>query len=205
YALEGGACGFGEDVANPPYNGIISAGNPFLYQSGKGCGSCYQVLCTENQYCSGKPVTVTITDECPGCDGNVHFDLSGKAFGYLAKPGQADKLRNAGKFNIQYQRVQCQYNVGITFKIDLGSNPYYLAFAIEFVSGDGDIGSVELSSPNSKGWLAMQQSFGATWKTQLNGIKGPYSVKVTTIESKKIIYVSNVIPANWAPGQKYHG
>ncbi|GFP91810.1 expansin-b1, partial [Phtheirospermum japonicum] len=96
-----------------------------------------------------------------------------------------------------FRRVQCQYNVCITFKIDLGSNPYYLAFAIEFVSEDGDIGSVEISSPSSKGWLTMQQSFGATWKTQLNGIKGPYSVKVTTIESKKTIYVSNVIPTNW--------
>ncbi|KAL3649808.1 hypothetical protein CASFOL_006211 [Castilleja foliolosa] len=201
----GGACGYGEDVSNPPYNGIISAGNPFLYKAGKGCGNCYEVKCTEHPACSGYPVHVTITDECPGCDGSVHFDLSGKAFNALAKPGQDGTLRGVGKINIQYQSVQCYYSVGITFKIDPGSNPNYIAFAIEYVGGDGDIGYVELSSPNSKGWLGMQQSWGATWKTQLNGISGPYSVKVTTIESKKAIYATNVIPANWVPGAKYHG
>ncbi|GFP86300.1 expansin-b4 [Phtheirospermum japonicum] len=202
----GGACGFENDVANPPYNGLISAGNQFLFKSGRGCGNCYQlkVKCTDHPQCSGYPITVTITDECPGACNNepVHFDLSGKAFGYLAKQGQGDALRNLGRINIQYQSVPCNYNVGITFKIDTGSNKYYLAFAIEFVGGDGDIGSVEIS--NSKGSLAMQQSFGATWKVGLpEGISGPYSVKVTTIESKKVFYASNVIPANWAPGQRY--
>ncbi|KAI3470520.1 hypothetical protein Pfo_027183 [Paulownia fortunei] len=206
-AGSGGACGFANDVAYPPYNGLISAGNNYLFKSGKGCGSCYKVKCTQHPSCSGYPITVTITDECPGACNNdaVHFDLSGKAFGYLAKPGQADTLRNAGRINIQYKRVPCHYKASITFKIDTGSNPYYLAFAIEFVSGDGDIGSVELLSSNSNGWLAMQQSWGATWKVGLPiGIRGPYSVRVTTIESRRKIVATNVIPANWAPGQYYH-
>ncbi|GFQ03655.1 putative expansin-b14 [Phtheirospermum japonicum] len=202
----GGACGFENDVANPPYNGMITAGNQVLYKHGKGCGNCYQVKCTDNPSCSGNAITVVLTDECPGTcnDDPVHFDLSGKAFGFLAKRGQDDNLRKAGRINIQYQSVPCHYNVAITFKIDGGSNRYYLAFTIEYVDGDGDIGSVEISSSNSKGWLTMQQSWGATWKVGLpEGISGPYSVKIITIESKKVLYKSNVIPANWAPGKYY--
>ncbi|KAL7148218.1 hypothetical protein ABFS83_06G163500 [Erythranthe nasuta] len=205
-AGSGGACGFADDVANPPYNGLISAGNQNIFKHGQGCGTCYQVKCTENPECSTYPIKVTITDECPGACNNeaYHFDLSGKAFGYLAKPGQGDALRKRGRINIQYERVPCSYNMGVTFKIDSGSNPNYMAFAIEFVGGDGDIGAVEMHPANS-GTLYMQQSWGATWKVGIPvGVKGPYSVKITTIESKKTVYASNVIPANWAPGQYYH-
>ncbi|KAG8387015.1 hypothetical protein BUALT_Bualt03G0209200 [Buddleja alternifolia] len=167
----------------------------------------FQVRCTENPSCSGNPITVTITDECPGACNNdaIHFDLSGKAFGYLAKPGQADALRKAGRINIQYQRVRCFYKTTITFKIDKGSNPFYLAFAIENLNGDGDLGLVELLPSNSKKWLRMQQSFGATWKTGIpSGTQGPYSVRITTIESKKSVLANNVIPANWKPGNHYY-
>ncbi|KAL3649651.1 hypothetical protein CASFOL_006054 [Castilleja foliolosa] len=204
----GGACGFENDVAYSPYNGIISAGNNFLFKSGKGCGSCYLVKCTQHPSCSSRPIIVTITDECPGACNNdaVHFDLSGKAFGLLAKPRQDDILRNAGRINIQYQRIDCNHRGGLTFKIDKGSNPYYLALAIENVNGDGDIGEVKILASNSKGyWLTMAQSWGATWRVDLpGGTTGPYSVKVTTIESKTSSLAYKAIPANWAPGQHYY-
>ncbi|KAK6156323.1 hypothetical protein DH2020_010571 [Rehmannia glutinosa] len=202
-AGSGGACGFADDVANPPYYGLISAGNNNLFKSGKGCGSCYQVKCTEHPSCSGDPIIVTITDECPGTCNNdaVHFDFSGKAFGSLAKSGQANTLRQAGRINIQYQRVQCHYkSTSLTFKIDSGSNPNYLAFSIEDMNGDGDLGLVEILPSNSRGsWLAMEQSWGATWKVGLpTGTKGPYSMRLTTIESKTSIVAYKAIPVGQA-------
>lgn len=104
-----------------------------------------------------------------------------------------------------FPRVKCHYNADTTFKIDAGSNPNYIAFAIEHLNGDGDVGSVELLPSNSKGWIAMQQSWGATWKRELPvGTKGPFSVRLTTIQTRKRIVANHAIPANWAPGQRYH-
>ncbi|KAL0303521.1 UNVERIFIED_CONTAM: Expansin-B6 [Sesamum radiatum] len=147
------------------------------------------------------------SDEYPGAcnDDPVHFDLSGKAFGYLAKPGQGDALRNKGRINIEYQRVPCHYNnTSIAFKIDKGSNQYYLAFALENVNGDGEIGSMELLPSNSGQPLYMQQVFGATWKADIPiGISGPYSVRITSLESRRTIRAYKSIPADWHPRQYY--
>ncbi|XP_051116125.1 putative expansin-B2 [Andrographis paniculata] len=202
----GGACGFDDkDMNAPPFNGLTAAGNQNLFKSGKGCGSCYEVKCTGNPLCSGNTVTVTITNECPGAcnDDPFHFDLSGKAFGSLAKNGQDDKLRNLGRLDIQFQRVACHYKVGIEITIDKGSNPWYLALAVEYVNGDGDVGSMQLL-PSNSGPISMQQSFGDTWKADLpSGAKGPYSIRLSTIESGQTILVKDAIPANWAPGQRF--
>ncbi|KZV18874.1 hypothetical protein F511_31713, partial [Dorcoceras hygrometricum] len=120
----------------------------------------YQVRCSKHPSYSGSPTTLTITNECPGKCNNVpyHFDLSGKAFGLLAKQEQEDMLRKAGIIDIEYQGVPCNYKLNIVFKIDEDSNPNYPAFAVEYVNGDGDLGAIELPPSNSKS-IAMEHSW----------------------------------------------
>ncbi|KAK3017169.1 hypothetical protein RJ639_006239 [Escallonia herrerae] len=203
---DGGGCGYGDIIGKRPFSSFVSAGNAALFQSGRGCGACYQVKCTENAACSGSPVTVTITDECPGScnDDPVHFDLSGTAFGAMAKSGQADALRKAGRLNIEYTRVPCDYPSGtnLAFQVDAGSNPSYLACNIQYEKGDGDLSAVELKAANSDSWVSMEPSFGATWKLQLpSGTQTPYSLRLTTLEFKKTLVAENVIPVGWVRGK----
>ncbi|CAA0317589.1 unnamed protein product [Arabidopsis thaliana] len=207
YGSDGGACGYGNAVAQPPFSKMVSAGGPSLFKSGKGCGACYQIKCTSKSACSKNTVTVVITDECPGCvKESVHFDLSGTAFGAMAISGQDSQLRNVGELQILYRKVECNH-IGktVTFQVDKGSNANSFAVLVEYVNGDGEIGRVELKQAlDSDKWLSMSQSWGAVWKLDVSSpLRAPLSLRVTSLESGKTVVASNVIPANWQPGATY--
>ncbi|KAK4486769.1 hypothetical protein RD792_006651 [Penstemon davidsonii] len=200
---EGGACGYQYAVDVPPFSKLITAAANTFYQSGKGCGTCYQVKCTSSSYCSGYPVTVVITDQCPECDSrSIAFDLSGSSFGALARPGQANQLRSVGIVQIQYRRVDCNFRgVSVAFRVDPGSNNYYFSTVIEYENGDG-LAKVELNQNGQ--WLQMQQLWGANWKINApGGLRPPFSIRLTSANTWKTIVARNVIPANYKPGQTY--
>ncbi|XP_010555042.1 PREDICTED: expansin-B4-like [Tarenaya hassleriana] len=203
----GGACGYGDAVANPPLNAMVSAGGPSLFRAGSGCGACYQIVCTGNPACSGRPITVVITDECPGgicASDSVHFDLSGRAIGALAKPGQAARLRAAGNLRVGYRRAPCFYKgTNVAFRIDAGANAFYMAFLVEYENGDGDLASVEIQ-PAGGGYMSMQEMRSAVWKLNSGGaLRGPFNVRLTSGESRKVVVAQAVIPANWKAGATY--
>ncbi|KAI3770315.1 hypothetical protein L6452_01443 [Arctium lappa] len=205
-AGSGGACGWANDVQSPPFSSMIAAGNSRIFLNGKGCGSCYQIKCSRSPYCSGKPITVTITDECPGACNDVpfHFDLSGTAFGAMANPGQDENLRNLGQVDIQYQRVACNYGgTKIAFKIEKATNPNWFATAIEYADGDGGLKTVEIAPSGSQGFVPMKNIWGAVWQFDINpSFHGPFSFRLTS-PTNKVVIAQNAVPQGFVPGQTY--
>ena len=59
-----------------------------------------------NKACSGKPISVVITDKCllSQCYSSVDLDLSETAFGAMALSGKESELRKASVLHVQYKR-----------------------------------------------------------------------------------------------------
>ncbi|CAN6290974.1 unnamed protein product [Urochloa humidicola] len=204
----GGACGF-KDVNMPPFSAMTSCGNEPLFKDGKGCGSCYQIRCVAHPACSGIPETVIITDMNYYPVAPYHFDLSGTAFGAMARDERNDELRHAGIIDIQFKRVACQYSgLTVTFHIERGSNPNYLAVLVEYSNGDGDVVQVDLMESSPEGeptgvWEPMRESWGSIWRMDTRRpLQGPFSLRVTN-ESGKTLVADQVIPADWQPDNVY--
>ncbi|XP_057872693.1 expansin-B3 [Cryptomeria japonica] len=201
---EGGACGYGSLVKATPFASRVTAVSPDLFKGGEGCGECYQVKCEENSLCSDTPVTVVVTDECPGCSSN-HFDLSGTAFsGMAVNPAQASGLRNAGVLPIFYKRVPCEYpGKKVTFHVNEGSTDHWFSVLIEYENGDGDLQEVDLQQNNSTVWEGLKQTWGANWCLNEGPLKAPFSIRLKSLSSGSTLTAYNVIPQNWQPDAVY--
>lgn len=106
-------------------------------------------------------------------------------------------------------RVPCKWQgVDIAFRVDAGSNQYYLAVLVEDEDGDGDLSAVDLMQSGGIGgggsWAAMQQSWGAVWKYNSGPapLQAPMSIRLTSGSGRTLV-ASNVIPAGWQPGGTY--
>ncbi|KAM0852686.1 hypothetical protein ACQ4PT_049396 [Festuca glaucescens] len=199
----GGACGF-KHVNQYPFSSMTSCGNQPLFKDGKGCGSCYQIRCTNDRSCSGNIETVMITDMNYYPVAQYHFDLSGTAFGAMAKPGLNEKLRHSGIIDIQFRRVPCNFpGLKINFHVVDGSNAVYLAVLIEYEDMDGDLTQVDMKEANSRSWAPMHESWGSIWRMDSNHrLQAPFSMRITSDSGKQLV-ANNIIPANWRPNTDY--
>ena len=115
-------------------------------------------------------------------------------------------LKSHVLFSCSFGRVECNYrDTNVVFSINAGSNHYYFAVLIKYVNGDGNLAGVDLQQASqSNTWLPMQQSWGAIWKLDAgSALTAPFSLRLTSAESKKTIIANNVIPAGWQAGQTY--
>ena len=169
-----------------------------------------QIKCdySNNPSCSGQPRTVVITDMNYYPVARYHFDLSGTAFGAMAKNGLNDKLRHAGIIDMQFRRVRCNFpGMKVTFHVQRGSNPNYLAVLVEYANVDGTVVRMELMQTRNGrptgSWEPMRRSWGSIWRMDTSRpLQGPFSMRITS-DSGKTLVANNVIPAYWRPDKAY--
>lgn len=78
-----------------------------------------------------------------------------------------------------------------------------MAFVVEYENGDGDLASVEIQ-PAGGGFIAMQDMRSALWKVNSgSALRGPFNIRLTSRESRKVVVAQGVIPANWRANQTY--
>ncbi|CAI8583532.1 unnamed protein product [Vicia faba] len=204
----GGACGYGN--LNIDGYGIKTAAlSTVLFNEGKSCGGCYQIVCDARkvpQWClRGTSITITATNFCPPnlalpndnggwCNPpRPHFDMSQPAFQTIAK-------YRAGIVPILYRRVGCRRSGNIRFSIN--GRDYFELVLISNIGGGGEIWKVWIKGSKKNKWESMSMNWGANWQSlsYLNGQSLSFRVQLKNGKTRTAI---NVAPSNWRFGQSF--
>ncbi|XP_050376432.1 expansin-A23-like [Argentina anserina] len=203
-----GACGY-ENVINQGYGLQTTALSEVLFNKGRTCGACFQIMCSNSKWCKkgAGAIQVTATNFCPPshdqqapwCNApRKHFDLSMPMFLNIAE-------YKAGIVPVVYRRIKCQKSGGIKFVFK--GNQGWLLVLVYNVGGSGQVVNVKIRGAQT-GWIQMERNWGVNWQVvgeTVQRLKGQsLSFQVTTRDGKRV-WSDNVAPKDWQLGKTYEG
>merc|ERR1719273_1443328 len=152
----GGACGYSTVATSSFPYGYYAACGSTAFDSGYGCGACYEITCVgpygNNPSChcdaSTPSVVISCMDQCPEC-GATHFDLDPTAMARIVGDGLSG---TCGVIETTIRRVSCEYAANIKIRSKSGTSAYWFGLHIDDVAGYGAVSSVKLKSSGSTSW-----------------------------------------------------
>eukprot|EP01083_Nonionella_stella_P290460 988295_1 len=183
----GNACGFKEVAKSSFPYGYYAACGGTIFNSGYGCGECYEIKCigpydSSNTGCSCDSTTPTVIiscmDQCPECS-STHFDLDPTSMQRIVGDGLAG---TCGIINTEIRRVACNYNGNIKIRSKSGTSSHWYGLHIDDVAGYGSISNVEIKSSGSNTYsTTCDKSQGPSFWICNGGypLTTPLSVKLT--------------------------
>ncbi|KAJ0052943.1 hypothetical protein Pint_00731 [Pistacia integerrima] len=170
----GGACGYG-NLYTDGYGTNTAALSTALFNDGKSCGGCHQIVCNATQvpqWCrKGKYITITATNFCP-----PNYDLPSDNGGWCNPPGphfdmaqpafESIAIYRAGIVPVLYKKVGCKRSEGIRFTIS--GRDYFELVLIVYA--------------------------------YLNGQSLSFKIQ---LRNRKTVTALNIVPSNWKFGQSF--
>ncbi|KAL6183262.1 hypothetical protein ACLB2K_044673 [Fragaria x ananassa] len=203
-----GACGY-ENVIKQGYGLQTTALSEALFNKGRTCGACFQIVCYSSKWCKNGAgaIRVTATNYCPPsydekapwCNQpRKHFDLSMPMFLNIAE-------YKAGIVPVLYRRVKCRKNGGIRFL--LKGNQGWLLMLVYNVGGDGQVVGVKIKGSRT-GWIQMERNWGVNWQVvgdTVQKLQGQSLSFQVTARNGRMVQSDNVVPKGWQLGKTYEG
>ena len=183
----GNACGYDHVDSNSFPYGYYAACGGDIFDSGYGCGECYEVTCigpydSSNTGCSCDSSTPTVIiscmDQCPEC-ANTHFDLNPAAMNLIVADGLAG---TCGVIELSFRRVSCEYTGNIIIRAKSGTSENWYGLHIDDIAGRGSVTAVAIKSNGDSSYdTTCNKGNGPSFWVCSGGypLSAPLSVKLT--------------------------
>ncbi|GMH09859.1 hypothetical protein Nepgr_011700 [Nepenthes gracilis] len=198
-----GACGYG-DLQEGGYGLETTSLSSSLWNNGAACGACFEIRCHGSpRWCKPGAPSIVVTATNSGAQDVFsdqtpdNFDLPQPAFLQIAE-------YEGGIVPVQYRRVPCKREGGITFTISSKSNPWFMLVLVSNVGGAGDVQSLSVKGSESQAWREMRRNWGQYWEINDNLVGQSLSFRVRASD-RRTTTSWHVAPSNWQFGQTFQG